>query len=206
MAEAPRRPLEPLADTVRARSLADTLAAAPSPGAIRVFAYGSLIWNPCFEYASREPALLRDYRRSFSVWSVSARGTPEAPGLGFGLERRAGVTCRGIVFALPPGAGASELTALWEREMWADTYRPEWVSLPDGGEPGYALTFVISPDHPMYAGDLDTAEKARYIAAASGKFGTCRAYLTETYAALREHGFDDPEMAALIAEVLKNDG
>ena len=58
-----------------------------------VFAYGSLIWDPGFEFAEARPALLRGYHRAFCLYSKRYRGTPERPGLVLGLDR-GGATCR----------------------------------------------------------------------------------------------------------------
>lgn len=197
----PHRPAEPISDEARLRSLRETLARTPAEAGIGVFAYGSLMWSPCFAFDDRRIGRVRDYHRGFSIWSVFARGTPDRPGLGFALEARAGALCEGVVYRLPPDTTEADLVPLWEREMWTDTYRPEWVSVETDAGEIMALTFVVSPGHPQYAGDLPIADKARYIAAASGKFGLCRDYLSESVAALRAHGIGDEEAEALLAEV-----
>ena len=50
-------------------------------GALWVFGYGSLIWNPGFVFAERRAARLTGFRRAFCLRSVRYRGTPAAPGL-----------------------------------------------------------------------------------------------------------------------------
>ena len=81
------------------------------------------MWSPCFDVVDRKLCTLNDYHRGFSIWSVFARGTPEHPGLGFALEKRARASCEGIVFTLPYGTLRDDLMPLWEREMWTETYR-----------------------------------------------------------------------------------
>ena len=197
----PSRPVPPLADAARRRSLRETLAHAPNPAGIRVFAYGSLIWNPCFEATARRMAILHGYRRAFCIWTVHARGTPSRPGLGLALEPSAGASCAGVLFDLSPDLGLDGLLPLWEREMWTAVYRPQWVRVTVDDVRADALAFVVDPSQPQYAGDLPIAEQARYIAAAAGKFGSCRDYLAETVEALRAEGAPDPDLEALFFEV-----
>ena len=159
------------------------------------------MWNPCFEAAARRVAVLRDYRRAFCIWTVHARGTPSRPGLGLALEPSAGASCAGILYDLSPGIGAKGLLPLWEREMWTAVYRPQWIRVNVEDVRADALAFVVAPDQPQYAGDMPLAEQARYIAAAAGKFGSCRNYLEETVEALRAERIPDPDLEILLSEV-----
>src|SRR5215218_3255850 len=84
-------------------------------GDLWVFAYGSLMWNPEFEYVRSAPAMLRGYHRSFCVYSTRYRGTPEQPGLVLGLDR--GGSCRGIAYQIAAAKVERMLHDLWEREM-----------------------------------------------------------------------------------------
>ncbi|MHA1566134.1 MAG: gamma-glutamylcyclotransferase, partial [Alphaproteobacteria bacterium] len=91
-----------LSDTERAASLQAMLACRPKADDIWVFAYGSLIWRPCFNYVTRSRAVLDGYRRRFSIWTLIARGTPAAPGLALALEAGDGA-CHGVAYCLTPG-------------------------------------------------------------------------------------------------------
>ncbi|CAN0425386.1 unnamed protein product [Discosporangium mesarthrocarpum] len=197
----PTELITPLSDAERARSLTETLARAPDRANLRVFGYGSLMWNPCFDVAGQAKSTLHGYHRDFSIWSVYARGTPETPGLGFALEEKPDAHCDGIVFTLPATTTDADLMPLWEREMWTGTYTAEWVSVSVGGVPVDALTFVVSTDHFQYAGDLPLSEKARYIAAASGKYGTCYDYLAQTVKEMKQHGIEDADLDHLLEAV-----
>ncbi|WP_032826637.1 gamma-glutamylcyclotransferase, partial [Bordetella holmesii] len=63
-----------------------------------VFAYGSLIWRPSFNWVERRLATVRGYHRSLCLWSHDHRGSPDLPGLVFGLDR--GGCCRGVAYRI----------------------------------------------------------------------------------------------------------
>ena len=54
----PLGPFTHLNDADRQRSLRHTLQQGPQQETVWVFAYGSLMWNPCFAVAERQPAIL----------------------------------------------------------------------------------------------------------------------------------------------------
>ncbi|MFT5485773.1 MAG: cation transport protein ChaC [Paracoccaceae bacterium] len=197
----PTEIVKPLSDAERARSLKETLALAPDRSKLRVFGYGSLMWNPCFDVVARDKATLRDYHRDFSIWSVYARGTPDRPGLGFGLEEKPGSICEGILLTLPETTTDADLMPLWEREMWTGSYSAEWVSVSIDEVVVPALTFVVSPDHFQYAGGLTLAQKASYIATASGKYGPCHDYLADTVREMKVQGIEDADLDDLLEAV-----
>ena len=197
--ESPGAPLRPLSDDARRQSLAVTLAAGPGSGPVWLFAYGSLMWSPCFGFDAQTTATLDGYRRTFNFWSVVARGTPETPGLGLGLEP--GGACRGILYRLAEGSRAADLEAIWAREMFSDVYAPRWlpVATPDGART--ALCFVTDPAHDFYTGMLEPDSAALLIARAAGTKGRCRDYLAETVATLARHGLADPDLDTLLTLV-----
>ena len=117
------------------------------------------------------------------------------------LEEMSDARCDGMVFSLPKNVSEQDLIPLWEREMWTETYTPTWVWVNMEGMKVQALTFVVSTDHMQYAGNLPLEIKARYIARASGKYGTCYDYLSETVKVMRDYGVRDPEMENLLAAV-----
>ena len=92
---------------------------------IWIFAYGSLMWNPGFAHAERQPALLHGWHRSFCVYSHRYRGTPDRPGLVLGLDR--GGSCRGVAYRVAQEKARDTLAYLWDREMVLGVYRPRLV-------------------------------------------------------------------------------
>jgi cation transport protein ChaC len=193
------RPLPPLSAKERRQSLSRMLENAPHSGPIRVFAYGSLIWDPCFAYEAADKAMLDGYRRAFNFWSVLSRGTPERPGLGLGLA--AGGRCHGVLFELAADTLDMDLEALWAREMYSAVYEPRWVRVALETGPCDAISFVTDTGHGQYTGDLAPAAAARIIMNAHGEKGSCRDYLASTVGALARYGIEDPDLTALLTLV-----
>lgn len=99
---------------------------------IWLFAYGSLICNPLFEFEERVGATLNGWRRSFCVRLVVARGSHEKPGRMLALEP--GGIVQGLALRLPQEHAERELRMIWMHEMVSGIYQPDWadVSLEDG--------------------------------------------------------------------------
>lgn len=182
-------------DAQRRANLEATMAAAPDPSRLWVFAAGSLIWDPRFEPRETRTAKLEDHRRAFCFWTVRARGSFERPGLGLALEP--GGTCEGVVFEIPEDGRDDILDALWRREMSGGVYVPTWIPAQTGAGTVHALGFVSNRSHRNYAGVLPPDRSARIIANALGTMGTCHEYVALLVSALDEHGLDDPETREL---------
>ena len=158
-------------------------------GDVWVFAYGSLMWDPCFEYLRSAPAMLRGYHRAFCVFSQRYRGTPERPGLVLGLDR--GGCCRGIAFLVADAQVDCMLVSLWAREMSRLAYRPRVVPVDIGTEKVSALAFVANREHESYAGRLELDTIARTIADRSGARGPNADYLFNTLRHLEALGIQE---------------
>jgi hypothetical protein len=108
------------------RASLDAMLRAPDPPrAIWVFAYGSLMWNPAFEFVEQRVGLVHGFHRRFCLWTHLGRGSPGAPGLMLALEP--GGSCRGVVYRIAADAVATELEIIWRREMLSTSYVPRWV-------------------------------------------------------------------------------
>lgn len=163
-----------------------------------VFGYGSLIWDPGFAVAEAQVARLEGYHRSFCMWSIHYRGTPEAPGLVLALDAQPGAFCDGLALRATPGTEAETLATLRARELisyaYAEAFLP--VTLADGRRVT-ATTYVINRDHGQYARGLTLAQQADIIARSAGERGPNREYLLSTYHHLTKLGLQDPDMASL---------
>jgi cation transport protein ChaC len=158
-------------------------------GDLWVFGYGSLMWDPGFEYLRSSPATLRGYHRAFCVHSQRNRGTPTRPGLVLGLDR--GGCCRGIAFLVADARVECVLENLWTREMSRLVYTPRVVPLDIGDEKVKALTFVANRAHESYAGRLELETIARTITDCSGARGPNADYLFNTLRHLEELGIGE---------------
>ena len=171
-------------------------------GDLWVFGYGSLMWRPGFEFLERVPALLRGYHRAFCVYSYHHRGTPQRPGLVFGLD--AGGSCRGMAYRVC-GTKAEEVGAyLMEREQVTMVYldRQKKVRLLDGrGGQVEALCFLVDRAHEQYAGRLPFERQVEIIVEGVGKSGRNPDYLESTVQHLREAGTRDIGLERLWAAV-----
>ena len=198
---APSATLPPLSAGERERSLQGVLTARGTSGPLRLFAYGALMWWSGISGIPSAPAVLSGYRRSMCVWTVEARGSPQNPGLGLGLDALAGASCNGqcLTFGRPEAGQRLLLERIWEREMWTGIYRPEWVELKVGDAGVRAVAFVANPNHPQFAAGLDLATQACLIRSARGKFGPCIDYLAQTVAALEAQGCPDQALTDLLA-------
>ncbi|WNW12814.1 gamma-glutamylcyclotransferase [Pseudomonas sp. DTU_2021_1001937_2_SI_NGA_ILE_001] len=164
-------------------------------GPVWLFAYGSLIWRPECATVERQRARVHGYHRGLYLWSHEHRGTPDAPGLVFGLDR--GGSCTGVAYRLADECLEESLLALWKREMPYPSYRPHWLScrLADGSKI-QALGFVLERHLPSYAGNLPDSVLSQVLACASGRSGTTRDYVQQTAQALRSHAMPDRNLEA----------
>ncbi|MDO9125531.1 MAG: gamma-glutamylcyclotransferase [Parvibaculum sp.] len=162
-----------------------------------VFGYGSLMWRPGFEHEERRPARLRGYHRSFCVYSHVHRGTPEKPGLVFGLD--AGGSCRGVAFRVAASRADETRRYLQAREqvtlVYRDVVKP--VELVDDGTRVEALCFVVDRAHGQYAGRLAFEDQVRLIAEGEGRSGLNPDYLESTVRHLDEAGLKDEGLTRL---------
>ena len=167
-----------------------------------IFGYGSLMWNPEFDWDLRRVGAVFGYHRSFGLWSRINRGTPEQPGLVVTLER--GGSCRGLAYRLRPDRSREQLSALWRREMSLGSYLPRWLEIHAGADKLTALGFVVNRRCTGYAGKLPLETMVHHIATARGKYGTSAEYLFKTEQALHQHGIRDERVLRLADSVRRH--
>lgn len=189
------------ADADLLASVRATRAAAPvdTRDGLWLFAYGSLLWNPCVGVAARRPARLYGFHRDFRLKLTYGRGSPDAPGLMLGLVP--GGSCRGQALRIAGADLEHELHLVWRRELLTGVYRPRWVRLLGDDGPLDAVAFIVDPAHRCYCGRLDTATTVELMATGHGLIGSCADYLENTVAHLDAAGIHDRRLHALRARV-----
>ena len=162
-----------------------------------VFGYGSLIWNPGFSYIRAEKALLRGAHRSLSIYSFRHRGTPERPGLVFGLSR--GGSCLGVAFEGEQAGWPQVFDYLQEREQDRGVYREAWrkVTLADGTLVS-ALAYLVNEQHPQFAGRLGIDEQVRLVSRSTGESGRNTEYVRNTARHLISLGIRDAALMQIV--------
>lgn len=167
-----------------------------------IFGYGSLVWEPGFQWEERVLARLPGWHRSFCMRSIHHRGTTERPGLVLALDAAEGAACQGVAFAVAAERAAPVLDALRERELISSAYLERMlpVSLADGRRVE-AVTYVVDPDHVQYCGGIPLEDQARIILGATGGRGPNRDYLWNTAAHLNDLGIADPDLDWLAERV-----
>lgn len=206
-------PFTPLSALEKTRGIAAALSGRPEGEPFRVFAFGSLMWNPEMTVSAQYAAVLKGYTRCFEIWSTRARGTPELPGLGLCVKPDRAAACTGIVFELSEEALQTSLARLWDREQHTAVYTPVWLDVrrfaADAGSgdhedrpaPLRALTFVVNQTHPLYAGPMAESEMIAVMLHACGLYGPNHGYLGHLLEKLSGIGVREPRIEALRAKV-----
>ena len=185
---------QPLSKGDLEKSLKSILSGQPSSSSdsIWLFAYGSLIWNPEFEFREKRRAFLHGWSRRLCCWSREYRGTQDEPGLAFGLTEGGG--CDGVAYRLSREQATAYLPSLWRREMRLGSYLPLWVNCVAAGETISAVAFIMNRKSVNFIDGLSLEEQATIVRSAVGKNGRCSEYFTSTIDLLKSIEITDAEL------------
>ncbi|MDQ0511360.1 gamma-glutamylcyclotransferase [Ancylobacter amanitiformis] len=170
-----------------------------APNDLWIFGYGSLMWNPGFDYEEKAAGKLIGAHRSLCVTSIHWRGTPEKPGLVLGLDQ--GGACVGLAFRVAPARAAATLAYLRAREQVTTVYREavRRVWLKDGSARVVpAVVYLVDRGHAQYAGALTREERLHLIRQGHGVGGPNGDYVAATLRHLDELGIRDADMRWLM--------
>ncbi len=161
-----------------------------------VFGYGSLIWNPGFDFIAKQKGILNGFHRSLCMQSWVHRGTRENPGLILGLDH--GGECQGMSMLVSEAKREDVVGYLRARELVTDVYQEIWAEvLLEDGTTQPALTYKVDVTHEQYVGKLPVEEQYEIIRNARGKSGNNTDYVKNTAKALREADIEDHELQTL---------
>ncbi|MCM5554429.1 gamma-glutamylcyclotransferase [Pleomorphomonas sp. NRK KF1] len=168
---------------------------------IWVFGYGSLMWNPGFPHLRAVQARMHGVRRALCIRSTHYRGTPENPGLVFGLDR--GGSCHGVAFEVAEANREAVIAYLRAREQISMVYhevvRPARLLT---GETVGALVYVANQAHEQYAGGLAFEQILDIIRRSSGEMGPNVDYVTATLRRLQDMGIRDRALEQVVAALM----
>ena len=166
-----------------------------------VFGYGSLLWNPGFEFVESQLARLYGYHRSFCMSSIHHRGTEENPGLVLALDEAEDTYCDGLIFRVAEHERDAVLAYLRERELISSAYLERFLTVHTReGQPVNAVCYVVDRAHRQYV-QLPITEQVEIIARARGGRGANTEYLYATAEHLVELGIEDAELSSLTRQV-----
>lgn len=176
-----------------------------------VFGYGSLIWNPGFEYDEKVIGFIKDYKRCFDVACFDHRGTPENPARTCSLEQSEGAICWGAAYCVrgDPHKERAAIEYLERRECEYDQKTTvDFFKEGDSAQPALSgvIVFTSTADretNKYYLGPAPVEDMARQIATASGPCGNNRDYIFLLEKAMKDIGHGDDFIIELANEVRK---
>jgi len=163
-----------------------------------IFAYGSQMWDPSFEFESWSYGVVKGYHRSPCIYSTIYHGTDEHPGLVFGLDE--GGECEGIVYRVSSRHSEKVLTAIRRKEM--PTGLPVYIEtlLPVTTADGIfsSVTFIANQNCIKYAGHLSDTARVELMAKSVGENGPCLDYYKAAVERMAKMGIQDEYLTNLI--------
>lgn len=174
-----------------------------------VFGYGSLIWNPGFDFVDKILGFIKGYKRTFNLACIDHRGTPEHPARTCTLETDEEAICWGIAYCVKGGIDKERkaMQYLERRECEYDQkISVDFFKEGDSLKPAVTnvLVFVSTPDpigNKYYLGPAPLEDMARQIATANGPNGYNRDYLFNMEKALASISHEDDAIIELANEV-----
>jgi cation transport protein ChaC len=137
----------------------------------RVFGYGSLCWNPGFEFKDSMVGYVQGFSRKFWQGNIAHRGTKEKPGRVATLVEDPQGFVWGKAFLLPDETAFRYLEM---REVYLGGYQVHKVDVLSDEccrRTVNATVYVATPDNGQWLGEAPVDELATQVATCSGPAG-----------------------------------
>jgi cation transport regulator ChaC len=171
-------------------------------GSLWIFAYGSLIWRPDFEFGERRTVFIYGWSRRFWQGSVDHRGIPAAPGRVVTLAQEPGQRCWGVVYRVTAEQRGTVLDNLDHRERGGfDRCEVDVMFASPLADSVAAITYVAPPANPNYLGPAPMASIADQIRRSHGPSGSNLEYALRLAESLRSLGVEDEHVYELAANL-----
>lgn len=167
-----------------------------------VFAYGSLIFRPGFEFLCQTKSSVTGYARRFWQGSPDHRGTPEKPGRVVTLVEAKGIICEGVAFEVAPEHESAVLDYLDDRESGGYERLRLRITL-ESAQTVEAWTWIAPADNKNFLGESAQQLMVEQILGAHGQSGANRDYVTYLARELERIGIEDlhvQELARCVRE------
>jgi cation transport protein ChaC len=171
-----------------------------------VFGYGSILWNPGFQYTSRCVGYVDGFARRFWQGSVTHRGTQDSPGRVATLIQINGNKAWGMAYHL---VGVDMVRKCLEhlgiRECHLGGYELHSVNFIEAGTMNNikAWAFIAVPGNRLYLGPASLDDQAVQVVQCRGVNGCNAEYITKLATFIRHHipQDNDTELFLLDAKI-----
>lgn len=159
-----------------------------------IFAYGSIIWNPNFNYSRKFKGVLKGYKRDYSIIESHHRGNSDFPGLALGIHQDRSFDTQGVIFHINDRDWKDVYSYLQKRENSNNSYYlEEEVCIKSNFGDIKALTFVSNQESSSFCKNKCINSKAEIIKKAAGLSGHNIDYFEKNFSVLNSLNLIDED-------------
>lgn len=169
-------------------------------GDLWVFGYGSLMWDPGFDFVEVRRAFAPAHARRFILCDIwGARGTADQPGLMAALD--AGTGCHGLAYRIAANTVEDGTRRIWARERIGPAYIETTIDLELSDRIVPALAFVADYAADAIEPEITRAKQIEYLSTGTGFLGSAHDYIRNLASHFEALGIEDPELTDLLRAV-----